>query len=121
MPAILTEGGPFGILQFLVTILLAVIVVRNFILFFSRNEVDNDTLYRALQNMLMMGFLCLITGLLGTFMGVYNASGAISKAAAINTSVVWGGIHVALSTTVWGIMVLFIDFIFWFILRLKIK
>ena len=66
---------------------------------------------------LFWGGWALLLGLLGTFVGVYFAAGAISQAGGASAALVWGGIQVALTTTVFGLGVFSLAALAWFVLR----
>ncbi len=66
---------------------------------------------------LFWGGWALLLGLLGTFVGVYQAAGAIEAAGDVSASLVWGGIKVALTTTLFGLMIFTVAALLWFALR----
>jgi biopolymer transport protein ExbB/TolQ len=66
---------------------------------------------------LFWGVWVLVVGLLGTFTGIYQAAGAIERAPAISPAMIWGGVRVALTTTVAGFLVLTVTALLWLGLR----
>lgn len=67
---------------------------------------------------LFWGGWALLLGLLGTVGGIYQAAGYISRAEmAIGPAMVWGGIRVALITTLFGLAIFIVSALAWFTLR----
>lgn len=62
---------------------------------------------------LLWGVLAAVLGVLGTVIGVYQAAEAISRAGAAAPTLVWGGIKVALGSTIVGMLLLGIASIAW--------
>ena len=68
---------------------------------------------------LFWGGFAVICGVLGTTIGIIIAAQSIEAAGTIQTTLVWGGIKVALLTTVFGILILAVAALSWFGLQLK--
>ncbi len=68
---------------------------------------------------LFWGGFAAITGVLGTLVGIVIASQAIEAAGQVSSSLVWGGIKVALLTSVVGVLILGISALAWFGLQLR--
>lgn len=68
---------------------------------------------------LFWGGFAVICGVLGTTVGIIIAAQSIEAAGTIQTTLVWGGIKVALLTTVFGILILAVASLAWFGLQLK--
>jgi hypothetical protein len=66
---------------------------------------------------LFWGVWVLVIGLLGTFTGIYQAAGAIEQAPAISPAMIWGGVKVALTTTLAGFLVFAVAALLWLGLR----
>ena len=66
---------------------------------------------------LALGGLNGALGLLGTVMGVFLAAGVIESAASISPPVVWAGIRVALSTSIFGLALLALALVAWLVIR----
>ncbi len=66
---------------------------------------------------LFWGGWALLVGLLGTFVGIYLAAGAIQRAGEVSASLAWGGIQVALITTLFGLTIFIVAALIWFGLR----
>lgn len=68
---------------------------------------------------LFWGGFTMITGVLGTLVGIVIASQSIEAAGTVNTALVWGGIKVALLSAVFGVLVLAVSALFWFGLNMR--
>ena len=71
--------------------------------------------------LLFWGGFAMIWGVLGTLIGVTIAAQAIeaSGAAAIAPTLVWGGIKVAMLTSLFGMLLLVIASLIWFVLQFR--
>lgn len=72
-----------------------------------------------LDAILFWGAFSLVTGILGTLVGIVVAAHFIEGAAAVSTALVWGGIKVALYSSVFGVLVLAASSLAWFGLQLR--
>lgn len=73
---------------------------------------------RGTQAILALGALNGVLGILGTAVGFYLAAGTIENAPSISPQVVWGGVKVALSTTIFGLLLLALSLAAWLVIRL---
>jgi biopolymer transport protein ExbB/TolQ len=80
-------------------------------------EAPDPVVETGVDAVLFWGAWVLVVGLLGTFTGIYLAAGAIERAPAINPAMIWGGVRVALTTTVSGFVVFAIAALLWLGLR----
>lgn len=69
------------------------------------------------HSILVWGALSGVMGLLGTAMGISIAAGTIETATSISPPIVWGGIKVALSTTIFGFLLLALALVAWLAIR----
>ena len=58
-----------------------------------------------------IGLLALITGILGTLAGLFDAAATIHAAGDISTGLLWGGIRVALITALYGMVVYIVSLV----------
>jgi len=72
-----------------------------------------------LDAILFWGGFAVICGVLGTLVGIIIAAQAIEAAGEVSTTLVWGGIKVALLTSVFGILILAFAALLWFVLQLR--
>lgn len=69
------------------------------------------------SSVLVWGGLGALLGILGTVVGFSQAAGAIAAASDISPPVIWGGVRVALSTTIFGLMLLTLAVVAWLALQ----
>lgn len=67
----------------------------------------------TLHAVLVWGVLCALLGVLGTVVGMSIAAGAVELAATASPSLIWGGMRVALTTTVFGLLLLTLAVLAW--------
>lgn len=75
----------------------------------SGKESDAMTLHAVL----VWGALCALLGVLGTVVGMSFAAGAIEAASSASPELIWGGMRVALTTTVFGLLLLTVAVVAW--------
>ncbi|HSM08087.1 MAG TPA: MotA/TolQ/ExbB proton channel family protein, partial [Gemmatimonadota bacterium] len=69
---------------------------------------------REIDAVLFWGVWVVVIGLLGTFVGIYQAAGALEMVGgAASASLIWGGIKVALTTTLFGLLVFSVAALLW--------
>ena len=68
---------------------------------------------------LFWGGFGVICGVLGTLVGIVLAAQSIEAAGEVSTPLVWGGIKVALLTSVFGVLILGFAALLWFGLQLR--
>lgn len=72
-----------------------------------------------LDAILFWGGFAVVTGVLGTLVGIVVAAQSIEAAGAVSTILVWGGIKVALYSSVVGVLVLALASLAWFGLQIR--
>ena len=72
-----------------------------------------------LDAILFWGGFAVICGVLGTLIGIIIAAQAIEMMGEVSTPLVWGGIKVALLTSVFGMLILAFAALLWFALQLR--
>ena len=72
-----------------------------------------------LDAILFWGGFAVICGVLGTLVGIIIAAQAIEAMGEVSTTLVWGGIKVALLTSVFGVLILALAALIWFVLQLR--
>ncbi len=75
----------------------------------------------AVDGVLFWGGYALLLGFLGTVIGVAIAAHAVEAVGVVHTTLVWGGIKVALITTIYGAVILGASALLWFLLRLRCR
>lgn len=106
---------PLGLSFLIVVVLGAYSAVRLF-----RTGATADPMTRTwLDAILFWGGFALVTGVLGTLVGIVVAAQSIEAAGAVSSTLVWGGVKVALYSSVFGILVLAGAALLWFGLQLR--
>ena len=116
MTDLVVAGGP--IMYPLVLIALLVVILGAWTALRVRRATGPDpALETGIDATLFWGAWAALAGLLGTLVGVYQAAGAIQGAGEVSASLVWGGIRVALITTLFGLLIFAVAALAWFGLR----
>lgn len=85
-----------------------------------RSTASADTITKTwLDAILFWGGFAVVTGVLGTLVGIVVAAQSIEEAGEVSTTLVWGGIKVALFSSVVGVLVLALASLAWFGLQLR--
>ena len=70
-----------------------------------------------IHSILIFGALAACLGVLGSLVGVWLAAEAISRAGEVSSSLVWGGIQVALGSSIVGLLILGFASVAWLVLQ----
>ena len=70
------------------------------------------------HTILVWGFLNALLGVLGTVLGLALAGASIERAGDVEVSLVAGGMKVALSSTIFGLLLLTVAVVAWLVLQL---
>jgi len=114
------EGGLFMWPILIIAIVILGLAIRSWARIRSLEGPD-AVLETTVDAVLFWGVWVLVVGLLGTFTGIYLAAGAIERAPAINPALIWGGVRVALTTTVSGFVVFTVAALLWMGLRFMFR
>jgi hypothetical protein len=68
---------------------------------------------------LFWGAFAVISGVLGTLVGIIIAAQSIEAAGSVSTSLVWGGIKLAMLSSAFGTLILGFASLIWFALQLR--
>ena len=68
---------------------------------------------------LFWGGFAMIWGVLGTLVGITIAAQAVEASGSVSTALVWGGIKVALLTSLFGMLILVVASLIWFVLQFR--
>ena len=75
----------------------------------------------GVDGVLFWGGFALLLGVLGTVVGIAVAAQAVEMVGEIHTTLVWGGIKVALLPTIWGALILAVCAVAWYLLRVRCR
>lgn len=116
MTDFIADGGFFMYPLLLIAVVIAVLAVWSAMRVPGADGPD-PVLETGIDATLFWGGWAVLLGLLGTFGGIYQAAGAIERAGEVSASLVWGGIKVALTTTLFGLTIFIVAALLWFGLR----
>ena len=112
MPSFFAQMGIWAYPMLLTALLLVVQIIR-VTAGAGRAGAGKNT--HGTQSILALGALNGVLGILGTAIGIFLAAGTIETAAAISPPIVWGGMKVALSTTIFGLLLLSVALVAWLV------
>lgn len=116
MSDLVVAGGPM--MYPLVLIALVVLALGVWMTLRVRRVTAPDPgLETGIDATLFWGAWAGLVGVLGTLVGVYQAAGSIQGAGEVSASLAWGGIRVALITTLFGLIIFAVAALAWFGLR----
>lgn len=116
MAELVVRGGPMMYPLVLIAVLVLALGVWTMVRV-QRATGPDPVLETGIDATLFWGAWAALAGLLGTLVGVYQAAGAIQGAREVSAPLVWGGIQVALITTLFGLVIFAAAALFWFGLR----
>jgi hypothetical protein len=70
-------------------------------------------------SILFWGGFAMITGVLGTLVGIVVSAQSVEMAGSVSTALVWGGIKVAMLSSAFGTLVFAASGLLWFALQLR--
>jgi biopolymer transport protein ExbB/TolQ len=114
------EGGVMMYPLIGITIVIVVMAVRSWLRI--RGRAGNDAVVETgIDAVLFWGSYGVVLGILGTLVGIAQAATAIQAVGTVTAALVWGGIKVALNTTIFSLVVFSIAFVVWFALRVRYR
>jgi biopolymer transport protein ExbB/TolQ len=116
MVSYIQKMGPFGPLLLVLAVVIAVLSIKKAIDLFARTGLTHDQLGSGLHAILFWGAVSAALGVLGQLSGVYRALNVISTAREIDAKIVAMGFAESLTTTIFGLVVLVVSAIIWFVL-----
>lgn len=114
------QGGLFMWPILVISIVIGVLAVWAFV---RTRDLDGPdaVVETGIDAVLFWGVWVVVVGHLGTFTGIYLAAGVIEQAAAVSPAVIWSGIRVALTTTLFGLFVFCVAALMWLGLRVSYR
>jgi hypothetical protein len=114
------EGGFMMYPLIGITVVIVVMAVRSWLRI--RGRAGNDAVVETgIDAVLFWGSYGVVLGILGTLVGIAQAATAIQAVGTVTAALVWGGIKVALNTTIFSLVVFSIAFVVWFALRVRYR
>lgn len=117
MPEWFREGGYIMWPLLIATIIAAVLAVRSWLGLRRLGANRDPVLETRIDAVLFWGGWAAVVGVLGTLMGIAMAAASIQRAGRVSSALVWSGIKVALTPTLFGLLVLTVTLAAWFALR----
>ena len=108
--------GVFFYPMLVIAAAVAVLVVRKAVDLGGSKQLPPYRLEKGLHAILFWGIVALLLGVLGQHMGMYNALSVISRAAELSPQVIAMGLAQSISTTIFGLLILIVSAIAWFVL-----
>jgi len=115
MPYFFSAMGVFFFPLVLICVVNIVLAIRKAADLYGSTLKAGPRLERGLHAILFWGAVAAVLGVLGQSIGIYNALGAISRAAEISPAVVARGFAESFTTTIFGLVILIVSAILWFI------
>ena len=103
-----------SILTILLISMVAWMIYHFTLSYFSKDVIKEDAL-RKMKYGKSIGLFAMITGILGQFVGLYEAFSAIEKIDNIKPALVFGGIKVSMIVTLYGIIIFLLAILLWFV------
>jgi MotA/TolQ/ExbB proton channel family len=110
------ECGPYIYPLILITLGVIYLIVSRIINLLSSGPVDPTRMEWGLNAILFWGAISAIIGFLGQCSGIYKGLSVIAQAEIVNPRLVVMGLKESLTTTLYGLTVLMISGIAWFVL-----
>jgi uncharacterized membrane protein len=108
--------GVFGLPMIIIAVVIAVLIIKKAVDLFVRKDLPPRKLEGGLHAILFWGAVSAVFGVLGQYTGIYKALSVIMKAKQISPNLVAQGFAESFTTTIFGLGILLISAIAWFIL-----
>ena len=105
----------------IISLVIIALSIKKIIDLFVMGGNDEARLEKGLHAILFWGVISAVLGILGQTSGIYNALNAISAATEISPKICAMGFAESFTTTIYGLVVLIISAITWFILFNRFK
>jgi biopolymer transport protein ExbB/TolQ len=115
------QGGQFMWILLVLFVVIIYLSVKKAIELFMKKGLDKARLESGINAIIFWGGISTVLGFFGHFLGVYMAMQAIKMANDISPAIVAGGYAVSLHTILFGLFILMISAVFWFVLRWRYK
>ena len=111
----INQMGIFGKVLIVIALYILVQIVRKGIQLFGGKTADPLKLEKGLHSIIFWGAVSAVLGVLAQVTGIYNALNAIIRAREISPNVIARGFSESFTTTMFGLTVLIISAIVWYL------
>ena len=112
------EGGPLfmGLLSimFLTILVIAVMAGKSAI---DNESNDTEKLKRKLGYIKSLGLFAFVLGMLGQFLGLFQAFSIIGSGMEISPAIMAQGVKVSMVTSIYGMIIFLIAYLLWFVVK----
>jgi len=117
----LFEGGISFMLPIYLMWIAVIILIVKFLIDYSKQNKDLKKLAKLNSYIIFIGSFTFLLGLLGQTIGLYHALRSVQMAGDISPALMAGGLRVSLIAPLYGLVLLVISSLAWFIFRNLIK
>jgi len=112
------EGGPLfmGMLSVVFLVILVIAVINGAPLL-SKTSVADDQHIKRLGIIKSLGLFAFVLGMLGQFLGLFQAFDIISSGMEISPAIMAQGVKVSMVTSIYGMIIFLVAYLLWFILK----
>ena len=105
----------------LIALVLIGLAIKKAIDLFQRTDQSGEDLKKGLPAMLQLGLFCFFWGLLAQAISLYQMLSAIEAAGDVSPALLVGGLKVSMIAPIFGLIILVLALIVWFLLRLRYR
>jgi biopolymer transport protein ExbB/TolQ len=112
------EGGPLfmGMLSLVLLAILIMTIINGKAVLANTFKNLNQRRHH-LGNIKSLGLFALVLGMLGQFLGLFQAFKIIGSGIEISPAIMASGIKVSMVTSIYGMIIFLISYLFWFVLK----
>jgi len=116
------EGGPLfmGMLSIVFLVILVITVINGRALLSSK-PIEDDQGAKRLGFIKSLGLFAFVLGMLGQFLGLFHAFEIIGSGMEISPAIMAKGVKVSMVTSIYGMIIFLISYLFWFALKVLAK
>jgi len=115
------QGGMFMWVLLFLAVVIVVLIIKKTIQLFSGSDLSKGQIESGLNAIIFWGGFSVLLGFYAHFLGMVAAMEAISAANDISPAIVSHGYAVSLITILFGLLILMVSGIAWFVLRWKAR
>ena len=105
-----------GMLTIVFLVILVIAVVNGAPLLSNKSAV-NDQQIKRLGLLKSLGLFAFVLGMLGQFLGLFQAFDIISSGMEISPSIMAQGVKVSMVTSIYGMIIFLVSYLLWFVLK----